>query len=171
MAKDSESSSINLDNTDELPVLSEEAILNIESLGLADAGGEDELEQSVETLRAALESAEGRWLTLEQKLEAQNRAIAELQQSLGNAATSPTPAPAGPTAIETAATGAEPASTATSDPPEPIGAPDPDSALLERIATLEAYIAGRADRWRDMEFELETKQLRIAELEAELEQR
>jgi hypothetical protein len=48
---------------------------------------------------------------------------------------------------------------------------DNHHALLERIASLESYIAGRADRWQAMEEELNARSRRVTELEIELEQR
>lgn len=54
--------------------------------------------------------------------------------------------------------------------PEPPSS-ERDLSLLERIAYLEQYIAGRAERWRRMELDLETRSRRIAELEIELAQR
>jgi hypothetical protein len=46
-----------------------------------------------------------------------------------------------------------------------------EQALLERVAELEAYVNGRADKWQAMEQALEDKAATIAELEYELEQR
>jgi chaperonin cofactor prefoldin len=194
-------------DTDELPVLSEEAILLFEAppppkraskkaaktrrkkatpkkaakaakkttrkkeskAPEAAPAAEDSLVASVETLRAALETAEKRWHTLETQLQSQDHAIAELRTALERPETAepvpqqPASAPPGPTP---AATDLE----TPRAPPEPDDAAD-DRELLERVAALEIYIAGRADRWREMEHEVEAKTARIAELESELAQR
>jgi hypothetical protein len=193
------------DGTDELPVLSEEAVLRFErakptagaagrkagrkaARGAASAapeiaGGAPQhpLEASIETLRATLEATESRWRALEHRLQSQDRAIAELKTALRQPEDPPRSAP--PESLHAAPPNAPEA--APPEPPRqraeavaripqavPNGLDGTDEReLLERIAALETYIAGRADRWREMEREVDAKSIRIAELEAELAQR
>jgi len=155
-----------LDRTDELPVLSEEAILKFELLEVdSPTADPDPLESSLEALRQALDQAEQRWSALESKLETQDHAITELKECLGE----PSPQD-NQTAAATEAAQPEPAAVADAAS-YPEDEPGADSATLERIASLESYIAGRADRWQEMDQELSAKTRRIAELESELEQR
>jgi FHA domain len=197
-------------DTDELPVLSEEAILLFETALEEEAKepraeaearradrpepGTDTLVSAVETLRSALAAAEGRWLELENQLRSQDRAITELRTSLKQTGAdavglesldatarpkAPDVAASEPVAAPERKAGAEAnpvAAEADGVAPVTDGIPSDDHdaddrELLERIAALEIYIAGRADRWRDMEQEVEAKNTRIAELEAELSQR
>lgn len=173
-----------LEHTAELPVLSEEAVLaQDEAARRAETDPVDRLDASVEALRAMLERAERRWTDLEHALRAQDRAIEALHERLTAAPASPagsrSDAEAVPELMDVVAASGARAKNPTGSP-EPVPAPAdaledeesrPERALLERIGYLEAYIAGRADRWRDMEAELEAKARRIAELEGELEQR
>jgi uncharacterized coiled-coil protein SlyX len=164
------------DHTDELPVLSEEAILEFESrLVAADSAADDPLESSIDALRDALDVAEQRWTALEARLETQDRAIAALQGRV-----SPPPAFADDAIPILQAVVPEPESVAEDPAPaleddasagDELRDGDSHHSLLERIASLETYIAGRADRWQAMEQELNARSRRIAELEIELEQR
>lgn len=153
-----------LEGTDELPILSEEAVLRFRLEAIDEERVVDSsLEASVESLRDTLDSAESRWRDLESKLEQQDRAIADLRVALGR--------PDRTVKVEKPQ-----ANDKGTERPEPAQQPEDraaseQQALLERIAALETYIAGRADRWREMEHELNTKAMRIAELEAELGQR
>ncbi|HUF72537.1 MAG TPA: FHA domain-containing protein [Gammaproteobacteria bacterium] len=183
-------SRIEADGTDELPVLSEEAILRFQVVtaveaaasGKAEAapaqtpaasengqeGSERPLEASLETLRATLEAAEWRWQTLENRLKSQDRAIAELKTALRRPADPPAATPLPESLLESLpAPGAQKAEARDGPADDRSG----ERELLERIAALETYIAGRADRWREMEQEVDAKSGRIAELEAELAQR
>ena len=157
-----------IEGTDELPVLSEEAILRFE--GKPDPADTRSLESSVEALRQTLDQAEARWRGLESELESQNQAISELKAALGKppvVATAPAPKPAQATSREPQA-----ASLRTAKKGKRYEGISPAQlALLERIDSLESYIAGRADRWREMERELTSKAQRITELESELNQR
>lgn len=167
------------DYTDELPVLSEDAVLEIDSRSTdARSAADDPLESAVDALRDALEVAEQRWAALEARLEAQDLAIADLRDRVSPGVTSFADAipvleavviaPANESAPVTEAI----VSAADNDRDSDIE-PDSDShhGLLERIASLEAYIAGRADRWQAMEQELSSRSRRNTELEIELEQR
>jgi hypothetical protein len=168
------------DHTDELPILSEEAVLDLEKLSVAaDSATDvplessDPLESSIDALRDALEIAERRWAALEARLETQDRAIAALQDRV-----SPPPAFVDDPILQAAVP--EPESSAEDSAPaldgdtradDDIREGDSQHSLLERIASLETYIAGRADRWQAMEQELNARSRRITELEIELEQR
>lgn len=164
------------EHTDELPVLSEEAILEFESREAASGpSANDPLESSVDALRDALDAAEQRWATLEARLETQDRAIADLQDRL--IPEEPLVADAVPVlqavvteplaALEEPATELKELDTVSDE----VRDGDGHHSLLERIASLESYIAGRADRWQAMEQELTVRSRRITELEIELEQR
>jgi chromosome segregation ATPase len=154
MARQLEESLHALERTDELPVLSADAVRKFENTGQTrrpESG--DGLDRSLDTLRQALEDAEIRWRQLESRLEAQDRAIRRLQ--------------AVPELTEMVAhrTGLP----AEIDLPAPDGALEPqarEQALLERIAALEAFIAGQHDHLQALETELGDKTRRIAELEA-----
>jgi prefoldin subunit 5 len=77
-----------LEPTDELPILSEHLVQEFDS---APAGKTKDtgapLDESIDALRSALEDAESRWQKLEQRLESQDRAIAELRAALGTSDT------------------------------------------------------------------------------------
>ena len=178
MARQFDDPQPHLEATDELPVLSRADIRQFERTRRHAVSHEtvDRLDHSVESLRAALESAEQRWRELEARLEDQDRAIERLNHSLGKTGAMParpelvSSVLALPELTEIVATEGETSNHAAA------GEPGPDAhlaevAFLERIASLESYIAGRADRWRAMEHDLANKARRIAELEAELEQR
>jgi septal ring factor EnvC (AmiA/AmiB activator) len=155
MSRQLEESQESAERTDEFPVLSEVALLDLATKDT------DRLDQSVETLRHALRRAEQRWRGLESRLEAQDQAIAKLQTTLGGTETvvaKPLPVPQ---LTETVL---------PLDPP-PKTAAAAESEFLERIASLEAYITGRADHWHAMEEKLQSQALRISELRSELEQR
>jgi len=178
MAGQLEESPPQSEHTDELPVLSEEAILEFERAGPGNGtAAADRLDESVEALRAALQRAERRWLKLETRLESQDRAITELREALGELepdSRPPPPPPAVPELTEIVLMHASAPAIEADDAPAANDVPagsGTEQVLLERIAGLEAYITGRADRWREMEAEVEAKVLRIAELESELEQR
>lgn len=192
-------SRIETDGTDELPVLSDEAILRFQLTNAVEAEAPDEakavpvkpaddpepdhdadarpLEGSLETLRATLEAAERRWQALERRLKSQDRAIAELKTALHR----PPDPPAALRAVVTAPPAVHGTLPEAAPPPKARNTEAEDSQLdqrnggerelLERIAALETYIAGRADHWREMEQEVGAKSTRIAELEAELAQR
>jgi hypothetical protein len=171
-----------LDNTDELPVLSEESVLDFKLIETAPAEPQaDPLEASVEALREALDLAERRWATLESRLATQDEAIADLRKSVSDHAVTPVSAEPVPEIVPQAQLQAASIPVLESIIPEPAGVDpaslsetvggDADRSLLEQIASLEAYIAGRADRWHEMEQQVDAKSRRIAELEAELEQR
>jgi len=153
------------EHTDELPILSEDAIFEFEQSAVNKAEV-DALETAVETLREALDLAERRWGALESRLEAQDQAIAEIKDHVGS---NPAPPDAGPIAgLEPSAeTGPLAAGTASIDG----SGGDSETTLLERIASLETYIAGRSDRWQAMEQDLAARSRRISELEIELQQR
>jgi len=157
MARQLEESLHALDRTDELPVLPADAVRKFESTGQTrrpEPG--DGLDRSLDTLRQALEDAEMRWRQLESRLEAEDRAIRRLQ--------------AVPELTEMVAnkTGLP----AVIDSPAPDSALDTlagEQALLERIAALEAFIAGQHDRLQALATELSAKTRRIAELEGSLD--
>ncbi len=166
MAGQVDESSSGLERTDELPVLSDEAIRRFERASHEQAGGAvDELDASIDTLRSALERAETRWRQLETRLEAQDRAIDELRSALGKPAAAPVPELTDIVRILPAPVEPSPAAEAADANGRAV------RTARERIADLEAYIAGRSDHWRAMEAEVEEKARRIAELEKELEQR
>lgn len=162
-----------LDKTDELPVLSVDAILEYERGITRQSRRAVSLTDAIESLLSALENADRRWRSLEAKLDTQNRAIAELQRRLE-----------GESVDEVTRTSIPADDAAPSDHPAigfaPPIAPVSDDAdavtheekiLLDRIASLESYIAERSDRWQQMENELSNNTLRIAELEVELAER
>lgn len=168
MAGQPEESTPNLEHTDELPVLSDDAIRRLERAGAATTSTVmDELDGSVDRLRAALEHAETRWQRLETRLEMQDQAIGELKEALGQRGARAAVVPELTEIVNTAAD--EPA--AAAGPADEAVAGQAVRAFLERIADLEAYIAGRGDRWRAMEAEVDEQNRRIAELEHELAQR
>jgi hypothetical protein len=178
-----EESPEHLENTDELPVLSEEAVLRLElEAGARAEGGRpaDRLDSSIEALREMIERAEERWSRVEVQLEAQDRAIEELRDRLGHAGETGEAQQSGPVPELTDVVGEHGGT--SPELPQAVAVPAADAlfgnaadagterVLLERIAYLEAYIARRTERWRDMEAELNAKALRIAELERELVQ-
>jgi predicted RNase H-like nuclease (RuvC/YqgF family) len=170
MARQLEESMAATERTDELPVLSEEGIRKFERAGRTrgpDAG--DVLDRSLEALRDALDTAERRWQRLETRLEQQDRAILELKAVLNQTAGVPELTEVVRPVVPVPTIAAAQAVPAVPPPVTPT--PAFDQALLERIAGLEAYIAGRNDHWHDMEAELAAKAQRIAEIEQELEQR
>lgn len=158
------------EQTDEYPILTEEAFAQHQASRAEDASAPG-LDHSVETLRQTLEDAERRWTRLEARLEFQDRAIRELRRLIGEHGEVASALEAIPELtevfVETPETAVEtPIPETRRDEPAP-----PNQALLERIAALEAYIEGRTERWREMEHELEAGRRRIAELEQELAQR
>lgn len=189
MARQSEDSVPASERTDELPALSAEAIRRFELTGRSDnAVMTQDLDESLEKLRDALDQAEERWLRLENRIGEQDGAIArlrtELQQRSMQSRGEPQLLAGVPELTEVVAAplpAAAPASVPAGTGKSPSAPPGPDSgssaisqaeqALLERIACLEAYIAGRSDHWHEMEAEVEARGRRIAELELELEQR
>jgi hypothetical protein len=193
------------DGTDELPILSEESILEFDSRrarpGMpAEDPVKDPLESTIDALRDALDLAERRWTALEARVESQDQAIAGLTGHLRpaeaplaqaipilHAVVSKPPPVVRPAdlpvnePVDEAAFDTESSATAVEVEVEvevesDIDMDDPDPSdskhlLLEKIASLESYIAGRADRWQEMEQEIDARARRITELEIELEQR
>ena len=145
-----EDSQADIDSTDELPVLSEDVLVTLDrEIGSVDAPGDDPLAAAVDTLRDALERAETRWAGLKALY------VPELTDYVVER---PVPDRRQEAAAGTAAPTRQAASRS-------------ERALLERIAALESYIAGRADHWQAMEDELAARAARIDELEQELAQR
>jgi chromosome segregation ATPase len=178
MAGQSEESIPALDRTDELPVLSDDSIRRLERANRVSAAtAMDELDVSVDKLRAALEHAESRWQRLESRLKVQDRAIHDLNASLGGALTRMPVVPELTDIVSVADAGPGPDSARAAERAGEAAADDDViagraiRAFLERIADLEGYIAGRGDRWRAMEAEVEEQKMRIGELEHELAQR
>jgi phage shock protein A len=160
------------EHTDELPILSEDAILEFEfDQSAAHKAEVDALETAVETLRETLDLAERRWGALESRLEAQDQAIAEIKGHVGNSPAPLDPAPPDPAPIAIVEPAGDPGQPAAGTVSLDSSAGDSETTLLERIASLEAYIAGRADRWQAMEQDLAARSRRISELEIELQQR
>ena len=173
-----EESQPHLDATDELPVLSEEALGREDTPSSRAAPvAQDGIQVS---LRDSLKRMETRWQALEERLHAQTRAIEDLARILGQAdslaqrrgaATAPAsnlrflPAASIPAdrlapADESRASGSSRSAWST----EPVETAR-EAELRQQLASLEAYIDGRAGHWRTMESELERLTRRIAELE------
>jgi hypothetical protein len=171
-----------LDNTDELPVLSEEAFRRIH---LTDADTAlARIDSALAGLTDALDRTEKRWQYLENRLETQFQAIHELSCALDSKTdgdqqpvapvTRPSTANIAklkflPAAPESAA-GADRLATdteAAASKSERLA----EQNLRERIASLENYICGRVDHWRDMEALLDRQARRIAELESSLDRK
>jgi len=180
MARQFDDPQLHLEATDELPVLSGADIHQFERNRRSAVSHQtvDRLDQSVESLRQALENADLRWRELEARLEDQDRAIERLNDSLGRTGAAPAPPDvtsaeaALPELTEIVTTEIVRGHDSVAAAPEPeVGDSPAEIAFLERIAGLESYIAGRADRWRAMEADLAIKARRISELEAELDQR
>lgn len=98
MAVRIDESSAQLEPTDELPVLSHDVVRQFDAaVDQPDPEGRSELNHSIDALRDALERAESRWEQLETRLAAQDQAIAELRDALGNggAVTEPEIVPTG----------------------------------------------------------------------------
>ena len=86
MARQAEDSLPAAERTDELPVLSADAVRRLEGRDLSfRPDTADALDRSLEALRETLEAAEVRWRRLETKLAEQDRAIRELQDELRRA--------------------------------------------------------------------------------------
>lgn len=140
-----------LDATDEFPAPAREA-------GSTRHGNPAQLDACLAALSEALDRAEYRWQELEQRLQSQDQSIAQLE------AIARQPEPPRLTEIVAGS---------SSDAAEPVSAVSQaaERAFQSRIAELESYITGRADYWKAMEDEIETRARRIAELETELSQR
>jgi chromosome segregation ATPase len=158
-----------LDRTDELPALTADGFRRIDRAGsLPGPRPADGLDQTLESLREAVDQAEIGWRRLEARLDVQDRAISELQRELHRT---------GPLWSETADRRAVTVPELTEIVPiaavvdsaveELAAAADTGRAtLLARIAALEACIAGQNGRLQALETELEARATRIAELEA-----
>jgi hypothetical protein len=83
MASRIEETSAQLDPTDELPALKADVLRGIGVASApADSAPDDQLDESVEALREALQTAESRWQRLEARVAAQDEAIAQLRRAL-----------------------------------------------------------------------------------------
>jgi hypothetical protein len=172
------------ERTDELSASSADAIRRFERAPAAarPAADTDSLDRSLEALRDALDAAEDRWRQLESRIEAQDRAIGDLQSARADLNQNQLDQTHAGTTVVPELTEIVLLETLVAKPDEPAAqlqvaqslsgnAPAAPQALLERVAWLEAYIAGRKDYWQTMESEISAKSLRIAELELEQEQR
>lgn len=173
MARQIEDSLPLLERTDELPALSADALRRLDQGGVMHRPDTaDALDRSLETLREKLEGAERRWRQLESRIEEQDSAIRELQNELNLANSRRTvrndSLVAGvPELTEIVVPGAA-ASVAADASTADAGSPAAEdrTALLERIAALEGFIAGQNDRLQAAEAELSARSERIAELES-----
>ena len=175
MARQLEESLPALERTDELPALATNLTRNHEP-GIPAFRPEtgDALDRSLEALRETLVQAETRWQQLEARLADQDRAIRDLQDKLLRANSKRFPAvdfhsSGVPELTEIVTAAAAVPEAAAGDPPAPAGNPATGSnpaALLERIAALEAFIAGQNDHLAAVEAELLAARQRIAELES-----
>ena len=146
-----------IERTDELPALTVDA-----------------LDRSIEALRETLEQAETRWHRLESRLADQDRAIRELRDELWRT-NSGRPEPRGirssgvPELTEIVKSVATKPGTVAGDL-SVLGSRAPGDthpgALLERIAALEAFIAGQNDHLEAVEAQLVISRQRVAELES-----
>lgn len=180
MARQAEGTLPEGERTDELPALSGEAVRRLELGGHGfRAESTDALDRSLEALRDTLEHTETRWRQLESRLADQDRAIRELQDELSLARSDRFARPdfhsAGvPELTEIVTSAATVPTAAAGDPPDAqraLAADSSPAALLERIAALEAYIAGQNDHLQAVETELNATTQRIAELESAGESR
>jgi hypothetical protein len=186
LKENTEESQPHLDRTDELPVLSDEALREDHAASRRRPPlGADPLSAA---LRDGLNRIEARWQSLEQLLLAQSAAIAELAHAVGHTgiadetATLPaatasnlrflpaTSVPEHPPFAETGAVApadAEPWSEPLAKPARTEEPADPGVLKLrQQIASLESYIDARAGHWQVMEAELARQAQRIEELES-----
>ena len=173
MARQTEESLPPLERTDELPALSADALRRLDQGGVTyRPDTADALDRSLEALRETLESAERRWRELESRLEEQAGAIRELQNELSRAnsqrAVSSDTLWAGVPELTEMVVRRAAGSDADDQAEASAGllAGESRTALLERIAALEAFIAGQNDRLQAVETELSARSERLAELES-----
>lgn len=163
MARQVEGTLAAIERTGEQPALTASAMNKSEAGGTAfRAETADALDRSIEALRETLELAETRWHRLESRLADQDRAIRELRARDIRASRVPelTEIVKSVAAVPEAAAGSPSAlaGRATADADQ--------AALLDRIAALEAFIAGQNDHLEAVEAELVNSRQRIAELES-----
>jgi hypothetical protein len=149
-----------LDSTDRLPTLSEDTLVELDRIrtsnGLDDTAA---LEQSLAQLREALGDETERSCQLETRLDNQEQAIARLQADFEREAQQNS---AARTSAETATSQAQATRALVGKVQIAL------RSLHARIASLETYIAGRPEGWREMEQALHSKSIRVAEAEAQL---
>lgn len=150
-----------LDSTDKLPTLAEDKLVKLDDRSGSPNGRDDtpSLVRSLAQLREVLGEETQRSRHLETRLDTQDLAIAKLQAEFEQEAER----------NSAARTSAEAASSQALATRELIGKVQIAlRSLHSRVVSLETYIAGRPEGWREMEQALHSKSVRIAEAEAQL---
>ncbi|MGD8340037.1 MAG: FHA domain-containing protein [Gammaproteobacteria bacterium] len=149
-----------LDRTDKLPVLTQDSLVKLDSSRTSEGAEETEaLHASIAGLREAIDQETQRSRALESRIETQDQALAELRAAFDRETEVQAKA-------RDSALAAQQQTKLTRDL---IGKVQTAlRSLHKRIVTLETYIAGRPEGWREMEQALHAKTIRIAEAEAQL---
>jgi hypothetical protein len=149
-----------LDRTDKLPTLTQDNLVQLDMARAANgADAADELHASIAELREAINEETQRSRTLESRIETQDKALAELRAEFDRETRQQSE-------VRNSAEAAEQQTQMTR---ELIGKVQAAlRALHQRVVSLETYIAGRPDGWREMEQALHEKSVRIAKAEASL---
>lgn len=149
-----------LDRTDKLPILTQDNLVQLDAARAANgADATDAMHAAIAELREAINEETQRSRTLESRIEIQDKALAELRAEFDRETRQHTE-------VKNSAEAAEQQTQITRDLIGKVQAAL--RALHQRVVSLETYIAGRPDGWREMEQALHEKSVRIARAEASL---